>query len=155
VLAIAGTPLFTGWYSKDAILASALGFVSIEAHSKHMLLFILPLITAGLTTFYMFRMWFMTFAGTPRDEHVHEHAHEAPALMTAPLVILALCSICVAWGWPVWDAEESAMEHHLSHTISHHPASPYQSILADYGRAHPGDELWYGETMQPQQYAME
>src|SRR5271167_2688881 len=56
VLAIAGIPLFSGWYSKDAILAQALGFV--EANPQHGLLFLLPLITAGITAFYMFRMWF-------------------------------------------------------------------------------------------------
>ena len=38
----------------------------------------LPLVTAGMTTFYMFRMWFLTFTGKPRDQHVHEHAHESP-----------------------------------------------------------------------------
>ena len=71
------------------------------------LLLLLPLITAGITTFYMFRMWFMTFTGEPRDHHVYEHAHESPWLMTVPLVLLAVCSIGVAWGWPVYDAEAS------------------------------------------------
>src|SRR5947207_2435290 len=52
VLAIAGTPLFSGWYSKDAIVAQALGFASV--HREHALLFVLPLATAGLTTFYVF-----------------------------------------------------------------------------------------------------
>src|SRR5207244_6475984 len=72
VLAICGIPLFSGWYSKDAILVAALRFGI--AHNSHLLLFALPLVTAGITTFYMFRMWFMTFAGRPRDEHVFEHA---------------------------------------------------------------------------------
>ena len=61
VLAIAGIPLFSGWYSKDAVLAGAHGFVTV--YNQHFLLFLLPLATAGLTTFYMFRMWFMTFTG--------------------------------------------------------------------------------------------
>jgi len=117
VLAIAGTPLFTGWYSKDAILVAAYGFTSI--HSEHMLLFLAPLLTAGITTFYMFRMWFMTFTGEPRDAHVHEHAHETPWLMTVPLILLAICSIGVAWGWPVWDAEKSKMEEHVHHAQHH------------------------------------
>src|ERR1043165_8248923 len=95
VLAIAGTPFFSGWYSKDEILVNAYSFASVN--KQHGLLFLLPLATAGITTFYMFRMWFMTFAGTPRDEHVHESAHESPALMTGPLIILAVCSIVVAW----------------------------------------------------------
>lgn len=134
VLAIAGTPLFTGWYSKDAIIAQSLGFASV--HNDHLLLFILPLLAAGITTFYMFRMWFLTFAGQPRDEHVHEHAHESPYLMTAPLIVLAVCSVAVAWGWPVWDAEASALEHHLHHT---QPVS----VMADHGVAF-GQELWPG-----------
>src|SRR5207302_1420439 len=89
VLAIAGIPFFTGWYSKDSILAQAFGYVVV--HREHLLLFLLPLVTAGITAFYMFRLWFLTFAGRPRDAHVHERAHETPWMMTAPLVILAVC----------------------------------------------------------------
>ncbi len=107
VLAIAGVPLFTGWYSKDAILAQAIGFVTCM-HSSTALLFVLPLMTAGITTFYMFRMWLMTFTGKPRDQHVYEHAHESPALMTVPLIALAVMSVCVAWGWPVWPTRRKA-----------------------------------------------
>jgi NADH-quinone oxidoreductase subunit L len=124
VLAIAGIPLFSGWYSKDSILAQALGFVMV--HSNHLLLFLLPLATAGLTTFYMFRMWYLTFAGTPRDHHVYEHAKESPWTMTVPLIVLAVMSIVVAWGWPVWDAKASVLEHQLHH------AQPL-SIIADFG----------------------
>jgi NADH-quinone oxidoreductase subunit L len=124
VLAIAGIPLFSGWYSKDSILAHALGFAII--HPGHGLLFILPLVTAGLTTFYMFRMWYLTFAGEPRDHHVYEHATESPPTMTVPLVVLAACSIVVAWGWPIWDAKASWLEHQLHH------AQPV-SVVADFG----------------------
>src|SRR5262249_27190866 len=58
VLAIAGPPLFSGWYSKDAIIAQALAFATV--HKRHLLLLVLPLVTAGVTCFYMFRMWFLT-----------------------------------------------------------------------------------------------
>src|SRR5262249_15423057 len=133
VFAIAGLPLFSGWYSKDAILAQAYGFA--YAHPGHVLLFILPLLTAGITTFYMFRMWFMTFTGKPRDEHVHDHAHESPATMTIPLIVLAVFSICVAWGWPVWDAEASALENHVHH------AQP-TALLADFGPLAELGEKW-------------
>jgi len=144
VLAIAGIPLFSGWYSKDAILAQALGFVMV--HNQHALLFLLPLATAGITTFYMFRMWFMTFTGAPRDQHVHEHAHESPWLMTVPLIVLAVFSIAVAWGWPVWDAEASLLESHLHH------AQPV-SVQADFGSL--GEEPWAGLPNQnlERQYA--
>ena len=110
VLAIVGTPLFSGWYSKDAVLASALGF--FMAHHEHFLLFLLPLVTAGITAFYMFRMWFMTFCGKPRDQHVHDHAHESPRLMTTPLIVLAVMSVVVGWGiWP-WQADNSFIGGH-------------------------------------------
>jgi NADH-quinone oxidoreductase subunit L len=133
VLAIAGTPFFSGWYSKDAILANALGFVIV--HKEHFLLILLPLLTAGITTFYMFRMWFMTFTGKPRDHHVYEHAHESPWLMTVPLIVLAVMSIAVAWGWPVWDAEASAMEYHIHHAQHH-------SVMADFGFNKDTDTRW-------------
>jgi NADH-quinone oxidoreductase subunit L len=105
VLAICGTPLISGWYSKDAILADALGFGL--ANPSHLLLFLGPLLTAGLTAFYMFRLWFLAFAGTTRDPH--SHPHESPPVMTLPLIVLAICSVGVAWGWPVWDAEASLL----------------------------------------------
>jgi NADH-quinone oxidoreductase subunit L len=124
VLAISGIPLFSGWYSKDAILAQAYGFGMV--HGEHFLLFLLPLLTAGVTAFYMFRMWFLTFTGKPRDEHVHEHAHESPRVMTVPLIVLAFFSVVVAWGWPVWDPEASALDHFLHHTMP-------TSVMADFG----------------------
>ena len=125
VLAISGAPLLSGWYSKDMILSAALGYVA--AHPEHALLFALPLVTAGMTAYYMFRLWFLAFTGSPRDAHVHDHAHESPRVMTLPLVVLALFSIGIAWGWPVWDAEAS----HLGHIL--HKAEPASVALAFAG----------------------
>jgi proton-translocating NADH-quinone oxidoreductase chain L len=114
VLAIAGIPFLSGWYSKDQILAQVFGRAG---HGEFTLLsgvlFILPVFTALLTAFYMARLWLLAFAGEPRDHHVYDHAHESPAVMTLPLVVLALFSIGVGWGWPVWDAEASAVGHVL------------------------------------------
>ncbi len=88
-LAIPGTLIaFSGYHSKDAILATALTFA--ELNRNHFLLFYVPLIGAGITAFYMFRLWFYTFAGEPRDPHVYEHAHESPWVMTVPLLVLSL-----------------------------------------------------------------
>ncbi|MDG1893795.1 MAG: NADH-quinone oxidoreductase subunit L [Fuerstiella sp.] len=87
---------FSGYHSKDAIVASALAFN--YANPAHFLLFLIPLLTAGITAFYMFRMWFYTFVGKPRDQHVHEHAHESPWVMTVPLVILAVFAWFCAYG---------------------------------------------------------
>src|SRR5262249_36107073 len=85
---LAGVPLLSGFWSKDDILA-----VSMEAghgHAIYMLLFISALATAGLTAFYTFRAYFMTFWGEERIPHgAGHHAHESPPVMTWPLMILA------------------------------------------------------------------
>jgi NADH-quinone oxidoreductase subunit L len=131
VLAIAGTPFFSGWYSKDMILSASLAYVSL--HPEHVLLFALPAVTAGMTAYYMFRLWFLAFTGTPRDQHVHDHAHESPAAMTVPLIVLAVFSVCVAWGWPLWDAESSALGHVLHKA---EPASVYATFTKERGKEH-------------------
>ena len=142
VLAIAGIPLFSGWYSKDAVLSAAIGYVVV--HKEHALLFILPLVTAGLTTFYMFRMWLLTFTGQPRDQHVYDHAHESPPLMTAPLILLAIGSVFVAWPAVAgehrsvpWNAEASWLEAQIHH------AQPV-SVIADFGVVPAAGEGWDG-----------
>ena len=78
-LAISGVPFFSGFYSKDAILAAALARVMTSP--EHFMLFVFPAVGAILTAFYMFRMWFLTFAGEPRGfpskvEAVHSHVHD-------------------------------------------------------------------------------
>jgi len=85
VLAIAGCPGLSGWFSKDEILA--------VAWQHNQVLFWMGLFTAGLTAFYMVRLWAVTFLGEPRDRHVHEHARESPAVMVLPLVFLTILSI--------------------------------------------------------------
>jgi NADH-quinone oxidoreductase subunit L len=142
-LAISGVPGFSGWYSKDAILAQAFGFIWV--HPGHVLLFLLPLVTAGITTFYMFRMWFLTFAGRPRDEHVYEHAHEAPWIMTIPLIVLAIFSVCVAWGRQPWNPEESFLAENISES---QPAS----VIADFGRVE-NDPLWKGGRLKDEEHS--
>ena len=84
-LAIAGIWPLAGFFSKDEILAAAL-------HSGHTAVFALGLLVAGLTAFYMFRIYFVTFWGPARGEHAH-HAHESPAPMLVPMGVLALFSI--------------------------------------------------------------
>ena len=64
-LAISGVPFFSGFYSKDAILAAAL-LPGPAPSPQHILLFLLPAVGAAITAFYMFRMWFLVFAGEPR-----------------------------------------------------------------------------------------
>jgi NADH-quinone oxidoreductase subunit L len=95
-LAIAGVPFFSGFGSKDAILAGALAFGMEKP--QHLLIFIGLWIAAGITAFYMFRLIFMTFAGSPRNEERYHHAHESPKSMTVPLMILAVLSIIGGFG---------------------------------------------------------
>jgi len=115
-LAIAGIPPFAGFFSKDEILW--------RAYQQNWIYWLVGVLTAFLTSFYMFRLWFMTFFGEYRgatgashghEEHVpdsragapapHSHGHggihESPAIMLVPLVILAVLSVVGGWvGWP-------------------------------------------------------
>ncbi len=126
VLAIAGATFFSGWYSKDAILADSLGYGAV--HPGHALLVILPFVTVGLTAFYMFRLWFLAFTGEPRDTHAFDHARESPWVMTLPLVVLALLSLGAGWGWPVWDPQASVLGHLI------HEGEP--AAVARFGTEH-------------------
>lgn len=85
VAAISGIPPFAGFFSKDEILAAAF------AHNK--LVWIVAVVASMLTVFYMFRMFFLTFLGTPRvaDEKM-SHVHESPQSITIPLIVLAVLS---------------------------------------------------------------
>ena len=92
-LAIAGIPPFSGFFSKDEILVATYMF------SPWM--FAWMYFTAGLTAFYMFRLYFRIFWSTPTDLS-HHTPHESPAVMTVPLAILALIT-CVAGFIPFGD----------------------------------------------------
>lgn len=83
-LALCGVPPFSGFYSKDAILA--------QAFEHHSILYILGAFVSLLTTFYMFRLVIVVFRGSARS-HEAEHAHESPTVMTMPLLILAVPSL--------------------------------------------------------------
>jgi proton-translocating NADH-quinone oxidoreductase, chain L len=89
-IAIAGIPPFSGFFSKDEILAAA--------YARNPVYYWLGAATALLTAFYMFRLYATTFLGSFRGtEDQRHHLHESPALMTIPLVLLAVLS--VAGGW--------------------------------------------------------
>lgn len=88
-LAIAGIPGFSGFFSKDEILWKA-----FSSNRGSIFIYILGLVTAGMTAFYMFRLLFNVFYGKERvDEEIKHHVHESPKIMTIPLVILAILSI--------------------------------------------------------------
>jgi NADH-quinone oxidoreductase subunit L len=84
-ISASGLPGFAGFFSKDEILARVYG----SGHNS-VLLYAVGLITALATSFYMWRMMYLTFYGTPRGEN---HAHEAPAVMTLPLYVLAFGAV--------------------------------------------------------------
>jgi NADH-quinone oxidoreductase subunit L len=89
-LALTGCPFLSGFYSKDAIL--------LAAHGHNRLIFALALITALLTAFYMFRLVTVAFMGRPRSDSA-KHGHEAPPVMTVPLMILAVPSVIAGYTW--------------------------------------------------------
>ena len=92
-LSISGIFPFAGFWSKDAIIISALA-------SGNRLLYYSSLVTAFLTAFYMFRIFFLVFTGKDREGI---HAHESPATMTVPLLILAFFSVFLGLiGSPIW-----------------------------------------------------
>ena len=90
--AITGIPGFAGFFSKDEVLDAAR-----SGPNANVWLWLLGLIAAGLTSFYMFRLIFLTFFGKPRyDEHT-VHVHESPRNMTVPLIFLAVLSTVGGW----------------------------------------------------------
>ena len=89
VLAISGIPLFSGFFSKDEILWKA-----FSNPQGSFLLWLIGFVTAGMTAFYMFRLFLSVFSGKSRvEERIKPHIHESPPSMTIPLMILAFLSI--------------------------------------------------------------
>jgi NADH-quinone oxidoreductase subunit L len=85
-IAIAGIPPFSGFFSKDEILSAA--------YAKNPIYYVVGVLTALLTAFYMFRLYATTFRGSFRGTHDQEHhLHESPAAMTVPLWILAILAV--------------------------------------------------------------
>ena len=107
-IAISGIPPFSGFFSKDEILAAA------YAHSP--IYWGVGVVTAGLTAFYMFRLYATTFLGTFRGTHDQEHhLHESPSAMTIPLIVLATLSVV---GGLIGVPEILGGSHQLHHFLS-------------------------------------
>ncbi|MDP6628765.1 MAG: NADH-quinone oxidoreductase subunit L [Candidatus Marinimicrobia bacterium] len=100
-LAIAGVPFFSGFLSKDAILAGTLAFA--QYHPQHFILPVFGFGAAAITAFYMFRLIFMTFHGEPKMPKVFEGVHESPKVMTFPLVLLAGLSFFIFYTLPYFN----------------------------------------------------
>jgi len=132
-LAISGIPGFSGFFSKDAILA--------DAFTNSTLLYVLGVLAAMMTAFYMFRLYFLTFNGNFRGtEEQHHHLHESPSAMTVPLIILAILSIVGGYvGLPEVMSEHNAIASYLSPAVAdfgdHHlaPATEWTLMAISVG----------------------
>ena len=116
ILSIAGFPLFSGFWSKDELLAAV--YESGSHDPLFYVLWILGLVTAMMTSFYMARLWFMTFSGSWRGDKEHqEHLHESPQVMTTPLMVLgvlaALSGLIAIMGIPGFT--EGGFSSYLNH----------------------------------------
>jgi NADH-quinone oxidoreductase subunit L len=130
-LALCGFPPLSGFYSKDGILALAL-----EQHTgSGYALFVLGAVVAALTTFYMFRLAFVVFGGTPKSD-APGHAHESPDVMLWPLRILAVFSII---GGVI------GIEHiytvHFNPEAAAHPPGMFEELLAPFTGSLPAAAL--------------
>src|SRR6202030_1775577 len=95
-LALTGFPLTAGYFSKDAIIEAAGAAEGAVAGYA----FWLTVVAAGLTSFYSWRLIFLTFHGKTRaDHHTYEHAHESPLTMLVPLVVLALGALVLGFAF--------------------------------------------------------
>lgn len=127
-LAISGIPVLSGFFSKDEILLSA-----FLGHTPgHLVYWFLATVAAGVTAFYMFRLYYMTFTGELRaeDHHVREHVHESPPAMTVPLMILAtLAAVGGFLGLPMIEGGH-ALNNFLHPVFATHgaPEHPHASI---------------------------
>lgn len=95
-LALIGFPGFSGFFSKD-------GIIEAVHHSELWgadIAYLAVLSGVFVTALYSFRMFFMTFHGRERmDDHTREHLHEAPWVVTGPLILLAIPSVIIGWWW--------------------------------------------------------
>ncbi len=116
--ALAGVPLLSGFWSKDQILHGLLeaGESHAKYHTVYFGLFAVALATACLTAFYTFRAYFLTFWGTERTPtEAHGHAHESPAIMLVPLVVLAVGALFAG-------ALVDPLTHWLEHFLERSPS---------------------------------
>jgi len=128
-LALSGVPPFSGFYSKDSILAQAL-------EQRNYPLFALGVVVAGLTTFYMFRLFYVAFVGKPRTEAAG-HVHESPAVMSWPLLVLAvfaviggIIGVSETYAAQFGEAEHTSIAQRIVEPFTHSPVAATIGILA-------------------------
>jgi len=124
-LAIAGVPGLAGFFSKDEILWRA--FSNPQGRT---LIWVMGVIVAGMTAFYMFRLMFLTFHGQERvDPHTAHHVHESPRVMTVPLIVLAIGSVFAGYlGLPAW-LGSNVFEHFLEPALETAYQAPVEAAV--------------------------
>jgi NADH-quinone oxidoreductase subunit L len=135
-LALCGVPPFSGFFSKDSIFAQAL-----LVHNYPLLA--VAVLVAVLTTFYMFRLFFVAFLGSPKTEAAG-HAHEPPGVMVWPLRILAVLSLVGG----VVGINDIFLKHYLSGGMMKFTPLPYLS-LNDGSREHVTNSVFVNRLLEP------
>ena len=139
VLAIAGTPGFSGFFSKDEILLGAYLAHGVPGHS---FLYWMGVGTAGITAFYMFRLFYRTFTGENRSSaEVQSNIHESPGWVLLPLGVLAVLALIggligfpEAWGDPLFGDGDWNSLHHFLDPVAH--SAPHEiEHSTEYGLA--------------------
>ncbi len=121
-LAIAGIFPFAGFWSKDEILTMA-----VKAGGINVLFWVLGMCAAFMTSFYMFRLLFMTFYGKERFDEHHVHPHESPPVMLTPLKILAVLSL--VGGFLVGIPPENGLFHRFLANAFHHAGEHHPHVF--------------------------
>jgi len=164
-LAITGFVPLSGFWSKDAILGNALFSHNPAWHGVGQLAYLLGTLAALGTAFYMSRLFFLTFTGTPRSRAA-EHAHESSPVMTGPLVVLALLAVAavglaVPGHWferftaPLFQPGTSRLVAVGHFHEGAHPLWPYFAAwaIAALGTAVAAAMYWRGATALPARLA--
>ena len=147
-ISIAGLPLFAGYYSKDGVVMVAIARGIHQGQLHYWIPAIFLLVAAAITSFYMFRLIFLTFHGEPQDKEKYDHAHESGPSMAIPLIVLGTGAILAGNFWPgklftgrigaMFSAEDSWFAKLLKHDPS---ADDYRDLpgaaTTRFGRARP------------------
>ncbi len=143
-LAMAGIPPLSGFWAKDEILVSA-------SEHQNLVVYGLVALSVVLTGLYMMRLVILTFAGEPRDREAYEHAHDAPPVMTVPLLLLA--GLTLVTGFVAFDQVGEALgfpggigEFLEGHHFEFHGDVAAVSIIGAFAGVLGAFYFWWGEA---------
>ncbi|GMQ75524.1 MAG: NADH-quinone oxidoreductase subunit L [Gammaproteobacteria bacterium] len=134
-LALVGFPGFSGFFSKDAIIEAA----SLSNLPGAGVVYLMVLGSVLITSLYSFRLFFLVFHGKERmDAHTREHVHETPAVVTVPLMVLAIGSVIIGWFFAV----PVLFEGYFGSSIL---VEPGNDVLAEMAKDYPGTWQYFVE----------